>query len=100
MKHVCVWVWVRGYGVRACVRVGARVCAKVSIPIMLKLRGSTFLHLPLLQTMSCVLGPAGGQPIEAHDLHMYRVHVCVCVCVCVCVLVCVCWRVCACVRWW
>ena len=29
--------------------------------------------LPLLQTISSVFGPAGGQPIQALDLHMYRV---------------------------
>ena len=45
------------------------VCAKVSIPIMLKLRGSTFLHPT---TTSSVFGPAGGQLLQALDLHMYR----------------------------
>ena len=55
-----------------CVCVCVCVCAKVSIPIMLKLRGSTFLH-----------------PTTAAN-HWFGVRqrgsfVCVCVCVCVCV---------------
>ena len=73
----CGWVWV-GVGGCGWVWVGGCVCVYVCVPrdqfhSCSNCEVQNSYILPLLQTISSVFGPAGGQPQRALDLHMYRV---------------------------
>ena len=68
-----------------CMRACMCVCAKIRIPFMLQLRGSTSLHSYRYSHHGFHIQPCRGAAHVGLSLALCARPVCVCVCVCVCV---------------